>query len=167
MGSGAILNEVIAGADILAEKFGVESDIWSVPSFNELRKDAVAINRRNRLKPEEAGEMPYISRQLANREGPVVAATDYVRGYADQVRAFIPQRDYLVLGTDGFGRSDTRENCAGSSKSIATTWPMPRWRGCISARRSAVRSFLPRAKSSVSTRTSRFPARVERNFAAD
>src|SRR6056297_1442972 len=110
MGSGAILNEVIAAAELLSEQFGVASDIWSVTSFNELRKDAVEINRRNRLKPEEPGELPYISRQLANREGPVVAATDYIRSYADQVRAFIPQRDYLVLGTDGFGRSDTREN---------------------------------------------------------
>jgi len=110
MGSGAILNEVIAAADILDKQFGVQSDVWSVTSFNELRKDAVAINRRNRLKPEEAGELPYVTRQLTNRDGPVVAATDYIRAYADQVRAFIPQRDYLVLGTDGFGRSDTREN---------------------------------------------------------
>ncbi|MBS3822996.1 MAG: pyruvate dehydrogenase (acetyl-transferring), homodimeric type, partial [Wenzhouxiangellaceae bacterium] len=110
MGSGAILNEVIAAADILAEQFDVASDIWSVTSFNELRKDAVASSRRSRIKPEEPGENSYIGRQLANRDGPVVAATDYVRSYADQVRAFIPQRDYLVLGTDGFGRSDTREN---------------------------------------------------------
>ncbi|MGK7295297.1 MAG: pyruvate dehydrogenase (acetyl-transferring), homodimeric type [Candidatus Wenzhouxiangella sp. M2_3B_020] len=110
MGSGAILNEVIAAADVLEERFGISSDIWSVTSFTELRKDAVEINRRNRLKPEEPGEIPYISRQLLDRPGPVVAATDYVRAHADQVRAFVPQRDYLVLGTDGFGRSDTREN---------------------------------------------------------
>jgi pyruvate dehydrogenase E1 component len=110
LGSGAILNEVIAAADLLAERFDVAADVWSVTSFNELRKEAVAVNRRNRLKPEEASEVPYISRQLMDRPGPVVAATDYVRAYADQVRAFVPQRDYLVLGTDGFGRSDTREN---------------------------------------------------------
>ncbi len=110
MGSGAILNEVIAAADILAEQFKVASDIWSVTSFNELRKEAVAVNRRNRLRPEEQAEVPYISGLLMKRNGPVVAATDYVRAYADQVRAFIPHRDYLVLGTDGFGRSDTREN---------------------------------------------------------
>jgi len=110
LGSGAILNEVIAAAELLHEQFGVDADVWSVTSFNELRKDAVAINRRNRLKPEDAGELPWISRKLADRSGPVVAATDYVRAYADQVRAFVPQREYLVLGTDGFGRSDTREN---------------------------------------------------------
>jgi len=110
MGSGAILNEVVAAAEILAEQFDVSADIWSVTSFNELRKDAVEINRRNRLKPDEPGELPYISRLMVDRPGPVVAATDYIRAYADQVRAFIPQRDYLVLGTDGFGRSDTRDN---------------------------------------------------------
>ncbi|MDT8450805.1 MAG: pyruvate dehydrogenase (acetyl-transferring), homodimeric type, partial [Wenzhouxiangellaceae bacterium] len=110
MGSGAILNEVIAAAELLDEQFGVVADVWSVPSFNELRKDAVAVNRRNRLKPEESSERPWITRQLEDRDGPVVAATDYIRSYADQVRAFVPQRDYLVLGTDGFGRSDTREN---------------------------------------------------------
>jgi pyruvate dehydrogenase E1 component len=110
MGSGAILNEVIAAADLLADQFKVASDIWSVTSFNELRKEAVAVNRRNRLRPEEQAEVPYISRLLMERNGPVVAATDYIRAYADQVRAFIPHRDYLVLGTDGFGRSDTREN---------------------------------------------------------
>jgi len=110
LGSGAILNEVIAAADLLREQFGVEADVWSVTSFNELRKEAVAVNRRNRLKPEDAGTLPWISRKLADRSGPVVAATDYVRAYADQVRAFVPQREYLVLGTDGFGRSDTREN---------------------------------------------------------
>jgi len=110
MGSGAILNEVIAAADLLAERFGVAADIWSVTSFNELRKEAVAVNRRNRLEPEQEGELPWVSRQLMDRPGPVVAATDYVRAYADQIRAFVPQRDYLVLGTDGFGRSDTRDN---------------------------------------------------------
>ncbi len=110
MGSGAILNEVIAAAEILEEQFKVASDIWSVTSFNELRKEAVAVNRSNRLRPEEQGELPYISQLLMDRDGPVIAATDYIRGYADQVRAFIPHRDYLVLGTDGFGRSDTREN---------------------------------------------------------
>ena len=110
MGSGAILNEVIAAADLLAEHFDIDSDIWSVTSFNELRKTAVEIKRRNRLNPEDSRETPYITRLLTERQGPVVAATDYIRAYADQVRAFIPQSQYLVLGTDGFGRSDTREN---------------------------------------------------------
>ncbi len=70
----------------------------------------MAVNRANRMKPEGAGQMPYVTGLLKDRSGPVVAATDYVRAHADQIRAFVPQRDYLVLGTDGFGRSDTREN---------------------------------------------------------
>ncbi|MFN2335203.1 MAG: pyruvate dehydrogenase (acetyl-transferring), homodimeric type, partial [Wenzhouxiangellaceae bacterium] len=110
LGSGAILNEVIAAADLLQSRFQVSSDIWSVTSFNELRRQAVAVSRRNRLKPDQQDELPYISQLLSDRHGPVVAATDYVRAYADQVREFVPQRQYLVLGTDGFGRSDTREN---------------------------------------------------------
>ncbi len=110
MGSGAILREVIAAADILAEQFGVASDIWSATSFNELRRDGQTVARSNRLNPEQAPKQAWITRQLDGRDGPVVAATDYIRSYADQVREFIPQDTYLVLGTDGFGRSDTREN---------------------------------------------------------
>ncbi len=110
MGSGAILREVIAAADLLAEHFGLDADIWSVPSFTELRREAVAVSRRNRLKPEAEPVQPYVTGLLEGRPGPVVAATDYIRGHADQVREFVPQNDYIVLGTDGFGRSDTREN---------------------------------------------------------
>ncbi len=110
MGSGAILREVIAAADILAESYGLASDIWSVTSFNELRKDGHEAARRNRLNPEMPAQTPYLTACLKGRPGPVVAATDYVRAYADQVREFVPQDHYLVLGTDGFGRSDTREN---------------------------------------------------------
>ncbi|MFU8832770.1 MAG: pyruvate dehydrogenase (acetyl-transferring), homodimeric type [Wenzhouxiangella sp.] len=110
MGSGAILREVIAAADLLAENYGLDSDIWSVTSFNEIRKEAHAVTRRHRLNPENKAPKPYITELLEGRPGPVVAATDYIRSFADQVREYIPQDDYLVLGTDGFGRSDTREN---------------------------------------------------------
>ncbi len=110
MGSGAILREVIAAADWLAAEYGIAADIWSVTSFNELRRDGQAASRRNRLNPDQPPVQPYITGLLEGRPGPVVAATDYIRVYADQVREFVPQRDYLVLGTDGFGRSDTREN---------------------------------------------------------
>jgi len=110
MGSGSILREVIAAADLLGERYGLDSDIWSVTSFNELRREAHAATRGQRLRPEAETELPYITRLLTDRPGPVVAATDYIRAYADQVREYIPQNDYYVLGTDGFGRSDTREN---------------------------------------------------------
>ena len=86
------------------------SDIWSVTSFNEIGREAAEVTRRNRMQPDLDNHRPYVTRLLAGRDGPVVAATDYVRAYADQIRAFVPQREYLVLGTDGFGRSDTREN---------------------------------------------------------
>ncbi|RFF27917.1 MULTISPECIES: pyruvate dehydrogenase (acetyl-transferring), homodimeric type [unclassified Wenzhouxiangella] len=110
MGSGSILREVIAAADILKDDYGVESDIWSVTSFNEVRKEGYEVSRRNRLKPDESPRTPWITGLLKDRKGPAVAATDYVRAFADQVREFVPQDDYIVLGTDGFGRSDTREN---------------------------------------------------------
>jgi len=109
MGSGAILREVIGAADLLAEHYGIDSDIWSVTSFNEIRREAHAVTRANRMRPEAEAEQPYITRLLDGRPGPVIAATDYIRAYADQVREYIPQDDYFVLGTDGFGRSDTRE----------------------------------------------------------
>ncbi|MFP4208096.1 MAG: pyruvate dehydrogenase (acetyl-transferring), homodimeric type [Wenzhouxiangella sp.] len=109
LGSGAILREVIAAADLLAEQYGVASDVWSVPSFNELRREAQAVTRVNRLNPAGKQVEPYITGLLSGRPGPVVAATDYIRAFADQVREYVPQDDYIVLGTDGFGRSDTRE----------------------------------------------------------
>jgi len=110
MGSGAILREVIAAADMLQQHYGVAADIWSVTSFNELRREAHATTRRNRLNPDQVEQKPYITALLDGRSGPVVAATDYIRSYADQVREYVPQDDFLVLGTDGFGRSDTRAN---------------------------------------------------------
>jgi pyruvate dehydrogenase E1 component len=109
MGSGTILREVIAAAELLEKDFGVHADIWSCPSFIELRRDGFDAERWNRLHPEDEQRVPYVTGLLQDRAGPVVAATDYVREYADQIRAFMPDgKRYTVLGTDGFGRSDTR-----------------------------------------------------------
>lgn len=108
MGSGTILREVLAAADLLKSDWKVHSDVWSLTSVNELRKDALSCNRWNRLHPLEKPRLPFVTQQLAGREGPVIAATDYMMSYTDQLREFIPQR-YVTLGTDGFGRSDTRE----------------------------------------------------------
>lgn len=108
LGSGTILHEVIAAADLLNKEFNVDADIWSVTSFNELRREALSVARWNMLHPEETVRLSYVEECLKNRAGPVIAATDYMKIYADQIREFVPKR-YLVLGTDGFGRSDTRE----------------------------------------------------------
>jgi pyruvate dehydrogenase E1 component len=107
LGSGAILREVIAGADLLAEDFGVTADIWSAPSFTELRRDGLRTERWNRLHPTQEPRTSYVETCLAGQTGPVIAATDYIKTYADQIRPFVPGR-YTVLGTDGFGRSDYR-----------------------------------------------------------
>ena len=109
LGSGSILREVIAAAELLKADWSIEADIFSVTSFNELARDGADVDRWNLLHPDEAPRVPIITRNLADRSGPVVAASDYIRAYADQVRAYVPRR-YRVLGTDGFGRSDTREN---------------------------------------------------------
>ena len=108
LGSGTILREVIAAAEILKADFGVESDIWSVTSFNELRKEGLATTRWNLLHPEDAPKVSYVNECLDKTVGPVIASTDYMKSYADQIRDYVPRR-YAVLGTDGFGRSDTRE----------------------------------------------------------
>jgi len=107
LGSGTILREVGAAADLLQSDFGVSADLWSVTSFNELRRDGVAVERWNMLHPEEEPRVSYVETQLAGAAGPVVVATDYMRAYADQIRPYIKQT-YRVLGTDGFGRSDMR-----------------------------------------------------------
>jgi len=108
MGCGAILREVIAGAELLQNDFGVPADIWSVTSFTELARDAASADRWNMLHPEEDERRAFITEKIADRgDGPVIAATDYVRAFADQVRAYVPG-NYRVLGTDGFGRSDFR-----------------------------------------------------------
>jgi len=107
LGSGAILGEVLAAADLLAEDFDVIADVWSVTSFTELRRDGIEVERWNMLHPLEALRQPYVSQCLSEQDGPVVAATDYIRAFADQIRQWVPG-PYRVLGTDGFGRSDTR-----------------------------------------------------------
>ena len=108
LGSGTILREVIAAAAMLEKDYGVAADIWSVTSFNELRRDGLEAQRWNTLHPEAEPRLSYVEQCLKDREGPVIAATDYVKTYADQIRAFMPAQHYSVLGTDGFGRSDTR-----------------------------------------------------------
>jgi pyruvate dehydrogenase E1 component len=109
MGSGTILREVIAAATVLENDFGVTADIWSVTSFTELKRDGVDCARWSRLNPEKEPRTPWVTECFHGRGGPVIAASDYVRNFADQIRGFLPQEDYIVLGTDGFGRSDTRE----------------------------------------------------------
>jgi pyruvate dehydrogenase E1 component len=108
MGSGTILREVIAGADLLRDDFGVAADVWSVTSFTELQRDGNAAERWSRLHPAEDPRPLYVEQCLAGREGPVVASTDYTRAFAEQIRPFVRGRRYEVLGTDGFGRSDYR-----------------------------------------------------------
>ena len=109
LGSGTILREALAAAELLAEDFKVVADIWSAPSFNELARDGRTVERWNRLHPAEPPRRSWVEQCLGDSVGPVVAATDYKRAFAEQIRGFVPQR-YVVLGTDGFGRSDSREN---------------------------------------------------------
>jgi pyruvate dehydrogenase E1 component len=107
LGGGAILREALAAADLLARDFGVSADVWSVTSFNELRREGIDCERWNLLHPESEPRRSYVAASLGGTRGPVIAATDYMRTYADQIRPYI-QRRYTVLGTDGFGRSDMR-----------------------------------------------------------
>ncbi len=108
LGSGTILREVIAAGELLEKDFGVSADIWSVTSFNELRREGLDCERWNMLHPQTTRRVSYVEQCLAQRAGPVIASTDYMKSYADQIRPYIPVR-YKVLGTDGFGRSDTRK----------------------------------------------------------
>ena len=107
LGSGTIFREVIAAADLLAKDFGIEADLWSVTSFNELRREGLSVERWNAMHPGEKPRQSYVEQCLKGRKGPVIAATDYMKIHADSIRAFLPAK-YRVLGTDGFGRSDTR-----------------------------------------------------------
>jgi pyruvate dehydrogenase E1 component len=107
LGSGTILNEVMAAAELLEDEFDVTADVWSVTSFSELRRDGIETERWNMLHPREDQRRAYASECLSERGGPVVAATDYLRAVPDQIRQWVPGR-YRVLGTDGFGRSDYR-----------------------------------------------------------
>ena len=110
LGSGSILREVLAAAEILERDFAVAADVWSAPSFTELRRDGIDCERWNMLHPAEKPRKAYVTRQLERSAGPIVASTDYMRSFADQIRPYLPHgRSYTALGTDGFGRSDTRE----------------------------------------------------------
>lgn len=109
MGSGTILRESLAAQELLAKEWGVHADVWSCPSFNELARDGLDCERHNMLHPTATPRVPFVTQQLEKHNGPVVAATDYIKQYVDQIRAFVPKgRAYKVLGTDGFGRSDFR-----------------------------------------------------------
>jgi pyruvate dehydrogenase E1 component len=110
MGSGTILREVIAAAELLDKDWGVAADIWSCPSFTELRREGLDVERWNLLHPTAKPRKSYVETRLEGRDGPVIASTDYMKTFAEQIRPFLGKgRDYRVLGTDGFGRSDTRE----------------------------------------------------------
>jgi pyruvate dehydrogenase E1 component len=109
LGSGTILRESIAAQTLLATDWGIQADVWSCPSFNELTRDGQDADRFNLLHPLEKPRVSFVGQQLEKHSGPVVASTDYMKAYAEQIRPFIPKgRTYKVLGTDGFGRSDFR-----------------------------------------------------------
>jgi len=108
MGSGTILREVLAAAELLFKDFGVPSDVWSVTSFNELRREALAAERWNQLHPEDDSRKSYLETCLADRQGPYIAATDYMKIVPDQIQRWMPGQ-YVTLGTDGYGRSDDRD----------------------------------------------------------
>jgi len=112
LGSGTILRESIAAAEMLEKDFGVAADVWSVTSFNELRREGLDAERWNMLHPEAKPRISYVEECLGKRNGPVIASTDYIKSYADQIRGFLPKR-FKVLGTDGFGRSDSRKKLRG------------------------------------------------------
>ncbi len=108
LSSGTIMNEVRKAAQILSDDYGIGSDVFSVTSFNEITREAQDVDRYNMLHPEAEPKVPYLATVLGNE--PAIAATDYMKNYAEQIRAFIPAESYRVLGTDGYGRSDSREN---------------------------------------------------------
>lgn len=107
-GSGTILREVIEAAELLNKDWGVSADVWSVTSYNELSREARDCERWNMLNPEKKARISHVEKTLSKCEGPVISASDYVRNVAEQIRNFVPAT-YTVLGTDGFGRSDTRK----------------------------------------------------------
>ena len=109
LGSGTILREAIAAAELLKNDFGIAANVWSVTSWSELRRDGMACERHNRLHPAVAPRISHVEALLAKQAGPVIAASDHVAAVPDLIRAYVPQR-YVTLGTDGYGRSDTREN---------------------------------------------------------
>ena len=108
LGSGTILREVEAAAELLRDDFGVAADVWSVTSFNELRRQGLRLDRDEILNPDQERERSWVEKCLDDRDGPVIASTDYMRAFADQIRPWV-HAPYTVLGTDGFGRSDSRQ----------------------------------------------------------
>jgi pyruvate dehydrogenase E1 component len=110
LGSGTILREAMAAKELLEKEWGIAANVWSCPSFNELARDGLDAERWNLLHPADKNpRVPFVTQQLEKHAGPVIASTDYVKAYAEQIRAFIPKgRAYKVLGADGFGRSDFR-----------------------------------------------------------
>ena len=110
MGCGSILLEVIAAAQLLESDFGVSSEVWSVTSLTELRREGQDVERWNLLHPQETPRVSHVESSLQDKQGPIVVATDYMKIFADQIRPFVPKRRFIALGTDGFGQSDTRES---------------------------------------------------------
>ena len=109
LGSGAILREIIAAAEILEKDYKIDSDVWSVTSYNELRKEAIEVERYNLLNPDKENKKSHIDKCLSLTEGPIVSASDYIRLNSDQIRPFT-KKSFYSFGTDGYGRSDTRKN---------------------------------------------------------
>ena len=108
LGCGAILREILAAAEVLSKEYNIDSDVWSVTSFNELRKDGMETERKNLLNPGEKPEKSYVEKCLDKREGPIIAASDYIRTFADQIRPYL-SKPFYSFGTDGYGRSDSRK----------------------------------------------------------
>tara|TARA_S200000501_G_C20750660_1_gene711494 strand:- start:601 stop:1194 length:594 start_codon:yes stop_codon:yes gene_type:complete len=109
LGSGTILREIISAAKILSDDYGIDSDVWSVTSFNELRREGMETERWNLLNPDEKIKKSYVQKCLEKRDGPIIAASDYTRSFSDQIRPYT-EKPFYSLGTDGYGRSDTRKN---------------------------------------------------------
>ena len=109
LGCGTILREMIAAAEILSKEYSIDSDVWSVTSFNELRKNGMEVERKNLLNPAEKPEKSYVEKCLGKRDGPIIAASDYIRSFADQIRPYT-SKSFYSFGTDGYGRSDSRKN---------------------------------------------------------
>ena len=107
-GSGSILNETIKAAEILSKDFGIDSDVWSITSYSEIQRNGAEILRWNQLHPDKKPKETYIQKCLKGRSGPVIAASDYIRSHVDQIRPYI-NSSFYTLGTDGYGRSDTRK----------------------------------------------------------
>ena len=109
LGSGTILREIISAAKILSQDYGIDSDVWSITSFNELRRDGMETERWNLLNPNEKRKKSFVQKCLEKRDGPIIAASDYTRSFSDQIRPYT-EKPFYSLGTDGYGRSDTRKN---------------------------------------------------------